>query len=105
VLVLDLLALGRVPSVGVRGGRQDTACAPRAEPGVWASAGVTLAPDDTQSSGPVPNARLLPAEGASVFAQRMGEPPSKTRRIERTELASDAAGLADAQTPCTRETR
>jgi hypothetical protein len=65
----------------------------------------TLAPDDTQSSGPVPTARLLSAEGASVFAQRMGEPPSKTRRIERTELASDAAGLADAQTPCTRETR
>ncbi len=31
VLVLDLLALGRVPGVGVRGGRQDTACAPREE--------------------------------------------------------------------------
>jgi hypothetical protein len=72
------------------------------EPGVRSKA---LARDDTQSSGPVPNARLLSAEGASVFAQRLGEPPSKTRRIERTELASDAAGLADAQTPCTRETR
>jgi hypothetical protein len=31
VLVLDLLALGRVPSVDVRSGRQDTACAPREE--------------------------------------------------------------------------
>jgi hypothetical protein len=36
-------------------------------------------PLGTQSSGPVPNARLLSADGASVFAQRMGEPPSKTQ--------------------------
>ena len=39
----------------------------------------TTASDDTQSSGPVPNARLLSAEGASVFAQSTGDRPSKTQ--------------------------